>query len=518
MKLGSLMEGIPIPPFSSSTKRIWQEVVIGGICIDSRRAKPGDLFVALSGERSDGHNYIHQARARGAVAAVVELLQPHLESTDFPQIQVNSTRKALAQLASTWYGNPAQKLTLCAVTGTNGKTTTSFLLEALLAHAGYRVGLFGTVVYRYPGHSEPATLTTPDALTFQQLLAAMRDHEVQTVVLEASSHALVLGRLEGLPIRVAGFTNLTQDHLDFHGDMESYFQAKSLLFQELLVPAEKGGQAIIFVDDPYGERLAKRLPTEQVVRISLQGKGGLSPKTDVWVASSSFSVNGIQASFHTPIGTVHIRSPLCGSYNLSNLSIALGMGMALGLPAEVLSEGLSLPLQVPGRLERISVPGNGPQVFVDYAHTPDALQRVLQTLHESLPSSSSRLFVVFGCGGDRDIGKRALMGQVASAHADVVLVTSDNPRSEEPERILNDIQQGIFLPSVAARELATSSKVYWVHPDRQVAIQTAIRAASPQDVVLLAGKGHENYQWIGNQKLPFDDREEARRALKPNPK
>lgn len=513
MKLGYVMNGVEVLQFHPDWEQKWQEKSVGGICTDSRKIKPGDLFVALAGEHVDGHRYVSRAQAQGAIGAVVENIQPEIEEEKFLQLKVPSTKKAIAQLASAWYGHPAQGLILCAITGTNGKTTTSFLLEALLANTSHRVGLLGTVVYRYPGHSESATLTTPDALTFHRLLATMRTQQVQTVVLEASSHALALNRLEGLPIRIAGFTNLTQDHLDFHGDMESYFQAKTRLFTELLLPANQGGRAVIFVDDPYGERLAQTLPPEQVIRVSVRGQGKLSSKTDIWVDSSTLSVNGIQALFHTPIGTLTIQSPLCGIYNLSNLSIALGMGIALGLSADLLSKGLSLPLQVPGRLERVSTSDQGPQVFVDYAHTPDALQRVLQTLREALPAPSSRLVVVFGCGGDRDPGKRMLMGHIASDQADVVVLTSDNPRSERPEHILAAIQRGVSLPLATKEELKTLSKVHWVHADRRIAIRTAIQAAGPKDIVLLAGKGHENYQWIGNEKLSFDDREEARRAL-----
>ena len=514
MKLSQLLRDVELRPSLSAPLPSPAEldaIEIAEIRDDSRQVQPGDLFVAVPGQTVDGHHFIADAAQRGAQAVIVEKLHPE---TRLLQIPVVNAAEALAQLAMNRYGRPADSLTLIGITGTNGKTTSNFLVETLLEEAALRPGLLGTVLYRGPGVSQPAPFTTPTALLLHRTLGQLAEHGARAVTMEASSHALALGRLYGVRFRVVAFTNLTQDHLDLHGTMDEYFAAKCRLFEEHLLPAERGGRAVINLDDPWGRRLFERLPAAQRIGFSLDGPA------DVAVVSEQTGVDGITAVLSTPVGEVTLHSPLTGRFNLENLALSVGIGVALGLSAAQIGRGLSRLSGVPGRLERVPS-RRGPTVLVDYAHTPDALQRVLATLRpltSSNPSKRSRLIVVFGCGGDRDAGKRPLMGKAAAEEADLVIVTSDNPRSENPQRILDMIVEGIEstarLPPLGDRsQLSTAASGYWVEPDRRQAIQSAILTASPDDLVLLAGKGHEDYQVIGTSKQHFDDREEAQRAL-----
>lgn len=521
MKLFELLNGITVEEVRGAASAQAQasalDIEVNEVCDDSRKVEPGDLFVALPGRTVDGHLFVALAKQRGAVAVIGERFLPTDEAP--LQVRVANAARALAVLAANRYGRPAESLNLIAVTGTNGKTTTTHLVEAMLEEAGQPTGLVGTIAYRFRDKSWPAPFTTPTPTILHQALFEMRAQGAAAVALEASSHALALDRLHGVSFRVAALTNLTQDHLDLHGDMEQYFLAKARLFTEhLLSPA---GRAVVPIDDPYGRRLLSMLPVERCVTVSLTGQA------DVSLQSEQVTIEGIHAVLRTPVGEVKISSHLTGYFNLSNLALAAGIGVALGLPAKVIGSGLSRLLGVPGRLERVPLPRGlaGPSVFVDYAHTPDALARALSTLR-ALPAQSNgkngRLFVVFGCGGDRDAGKRPLMGQVAAHAADVVILTSDNPRSEDPQRIIDMIAEGVTAPDEALRHalpkleraaMATAPSGYFIELDRRLAIQVALASAQKEDVVLIAGKGHENYQIIGATQRPFDDREEAHKAL-----
>ena len=498
---------------------------------DSRAVQPGDLFVALPGQSVDGHQYVADAVARGAAAVVVEHpVELPAAAGSFVQLQVKSAPQSLAAIAANRYGRPADVLTLVGITGTNGKTTTNFLVESLLQEAGLVPGLIGTITYRYRGRSYPAPFTTPTALLLHRTLAEMGEQGVRAVTLEASSHALALGRLHGVRFRVAAFTNLTQDHLDFHHTMEEYYAAKASLFHHHLLPPELGGLGVINIDDSYGRRLAAELPPARRLTVSIDGPA------DITVLTERITIDGIAATLRTPVGEVAFHCGLTGRFNLANLALATGIGVALGLPAVLIGRGLSQVHGVAGRLERVSSArgGRGPSVFVDYAHTPDALARSLAALKPltappltatSPTGKRGRLLVVFGCGGDRDAGKRPQMGQVAARDADVVIVTSDNPRTENPQVIIDSIVAGLLQsapvrsgqggppPRLDRQALAIAGHGFYVEPDRRQAITAAILSARADDVVLIAGKGHEDYQIIGTARHRFDDREEAQRAL-----
>lgn len=514
MKLSTLLRDVVLRSSDAAalpTNAELETIEIGEVRDDSRQVQPGDLFVAVPGQTVDGHHFIASAAQRGARAAIVEQV---LSDCPLLQIPVVDATSALAQLAMNQHGRPSDSLTLIGITGTNGKTTSNFLVETMLEEVDLRPGLLGTVLYRGPGVHRAAPFTTPTALLLHRTLAELAEHGAKAVTMEVSSHALALGRLHGVYFRVAAFTNLTQDHLDLHGTMDDYFAAKCRLFTEHLLPAERGGRAVINLDDEWGQKLFAKLPPAQRIGYSLEGPA------DISVLSEKTGVEGITAVLKTPVGDVTLHSPLTGRFNLSNLALGVGIGVALGLSATQIGRGLSRLSGVPGRLERVPS-RRGPTVFVDYAHTPDALYRVLSTLKPLTTAGSrrSRLLVVFGCGGDRDAGKRLLMGKVAAEQADLVIVTSDNPRSENPQAIIDMIVDGIesARPPLAhlsdRMQLGTASSGYLVEPDRRQAIQSAIVAASPEDIILLAGKGHEDYQIIGTTKQHFDDREEAQRAL-----
>ena len=505
---------------------------IGEVHDDSRAVAAGDLFVALTGQAVDGHRYVAEAAVRGAVAAIVEhpvALPP--DARPIVQLQVKNAARALAIIAANRYGRPAAGLTLVGITGTNGKTTTNFLVEALLNEAGLIPGLIGTITYRYRGRSFPAPFTTPTPLLLHRTLAEMSEQGVRAVTLETSSHALALSRLHGLQFRIAAFTNLSQDHLDFHQTMEQYYEAKASLFRHHLLPPELGGLAVVNIDDSYGRRLAAELPPIRRLTVSIDGPA------DIMVVSEKISIEGITATLRTPLGEVTFQSGLTGRFNLSNLALATGIGVALGLPAAFIGRGLGKVSGVAGRLERVTSArgGRGPTVFVDYAHTPDALERTLAAIRPlttgavtttSPTGKRGRLIVVFGCGGDRDVGKRPQMGRVAAREADLVIITSDNPRTENPQAIIDAIVVGVQAPEIPLRSglpgplprlerlaLATATQGFHVEPDRKQAITAAILSARAEDVVLLAGKGHEDYQVVGTAKHRFDDREEAQKAL-----
>jgi UDP-N-acetylmuramoyl-L-alanyl-D-glutamate--2,6-diaminopimelate ligase len=466
---------------------------IKGLKTNSHACVPGDLFIGMPGTRVDGGDFWQSAIASGAVAAIIspEAAQKHPPTPQACVITADDMTKVCAQLAATFYGYPGQKLKLVGVTGTNGKTTTSHLVEYFLKLANLPTALMGTLYTRWNGFVQTAVHTTPFAVELQQQLATAMDAGNEYGVMEVSSHALAQGRVMGCQFEVGVFSNLTQDHLDFHRDMEDYFAAKALLFS----PQYLKGRAIINADDAYGKRLIASLNSEKVWSYSVNDS-----TANLWMSDLNYQPNGVSGTLHTPKGEVAFRSPLVGQYNLENLLAAVGAVLQLGLDLQLVASAIPDFPGVPGRMERVQMtPNQDISVIVDYAHTPDSLENLLKASRPFIPG---KMICVFGCGGDRDRTKRPKMGRIAAELADVAVVTSDNPRTEDPERILQDILAGIpetVKPIVIC--------------DRATAIRTAILQAQPGDGVLLAGKGHEDYQILGTEKIHFDDREHAREAL-----
>ena len=484
MRLTEILQGIE--PVATVGLR---DLDIASLRYDSRAVTPGDLFVAIRGEKADGNEFVASALARGAVAIVSELPVPH--GFDRTWVQVASARQALALAAANFYRHPGRSLRLVGVTGTNGKTTTTHLLEAILRAAGESVGLIGTVEYRSPaGPVQPAPHTTPESLDLQALLAQWRDAGVGWAVMEVSSHGLALERVYGLPFTAAVFTNLSRDHLDFHGDFESYFAAKQRLFLGQGAPPPP--VVAVNADDPYGCRLG----TAAGGRLWLYG---FNRTAQVSARDLELSSSGLRFVLSTPAGSAVIQSRLAGRPNVSNILAASAAALGLGLSLEQIRAGVEALACVPGRFERIEA-GQPFEVMVDFAHTDLALQSLLQTARET---SRGRLILVFGCGGDRDRTKRPVMGEIAARLADVVILTNDNPRSEDPVRIVNDIVVG----------LQKAGGTCDIHLDRQEAIARAFELARAGDTVLLAGKGHERTQILADRVVPWSDQEAARRLL-----
>jgi UDP-N-acetylmuramoyl-L-alanyl-D-glutamate--2,6-diaminopimelate ligase len=467
---------------------------VTGLADDSRRVQPGDCFVAVPGFKVDARRFVTEAVGRGATLIVTE--GEAVAGVPVAQVLVPSARAALARLADAYYDHPSRHLTVVGITGTNGKTTTSYLVDALLQARGLRTGVIGTIQYVLGDERRPASQTTPDALALQSMLASMRARGVGGVAMEVSSHALALSRVEHMTFDVAVFTNLTQDHLDFHGTLAEYRRAKRRLFELLEASPKPRRTAVVNGDDPSGAEMVRGL---SVPVLSF----GLSPANSVRALEHASTLDGIHLVAETPRGRVTVRSPLIGEHNVMNLLGAIGAGLALDLTPAALGAALGGVGTVPGRFEQVRE-GQPFLVVVDYAHTPDALERVLGTARKLTPG---RLAVVFGCGGDRDRGKRPIMGEIAGRRADRVWVTSDNPRSERPEAIIDEILAGVQrVPEAAARTEAVA--------DRRRAIETALAWARAGDTVVVAGKGHETYQIVGADVRPFDDREVARRALR----
>ena len=467
------------------------DLEITEIAYDSRAVKPGTLFVAIRGEKTDGNKFVWDVIARGAVAIVSEQARPESIPAGVSWINVPDARKAMALLAANFFSHPADVLKLIGVTGTNGKTTTSYLVDSILRAAGCEVGLFGTIVYRLVHESRPAIHTTPESLELQNFLADVVRNGGTHAVLEASSHALSLDRLWGCPFAVAIFTNLTRDHLDYHKTFDDYFAAKRRLFEG--TGAGAPGFGVINRDDPYGKQLAGLAARTLTY--------GLEPGADITTRKPVLSVSGLEFTADTPIGKIEVRSHLVGRINVYNILAAIGAGVALDLTREVIAAGIGQLSSVPGRFERIDA-GQPFLVVVDYAHTDDALRNLLSTAKEINPNG--RVITLFGCGGDRDRTKRPLMGEAAGRSSDVVVLTSDNPRSEDPLLIINDAIVGVQR---------TKAKVL-VEPDRERAIEIALDQARSGDIVLLAGKGHETSQVLRDRTIDFDDREMARRLLR----
>jgi UDP-N-acetylmuramoyl-L-alanyl-D-glutamate--2,6-diaminopimelate ligase len=508
---------------------------------DSRSVQPGDLFVAVPGTAMDGRKFLSDAVGRGATALLIEEAGapasrgagrgvasadldariPDLADFRGTVVTVPNARQALAMIAANRFPS-ARNLTLTAVTGTNGKTTTTYLVEAMLRAAGIRAGVVGTIAYRLAGSANgngradllrPAPLTTPGALALHSVLAEMQTAGATDVVLEASSIALDQARLDGCVFRVAGLTNVTQDHLDYHGTMDRYLEAKAILFERLLDPA--AGVAVLPIDRPEGRTLRERARARgrSVLGVALaSGTAG----ADVRVETATMSAAGLRARINTPRGPIEIESPLVGDYNLANIVLAVGMAIARGLSTDAIATGVARLSGVPGRLERVPNDG-GVLCVVDYAHTPDALERAIAVMRP-LVAPGGRLLTVFGCGGDRDRTKRPLMGEAAARGSDLAIVTSDNPRGEDPNSIIAMIVEGVRRAAVGEIDAADLSRsggrrAYHVVPDRRLAIGRAVASARNGDVLLIAGKGHEDYQIVGANRFHFDDREEAASAF-----
>ncbi len=470
-------------------------VLVRGVHHDSRRVEPGDLFVARPGAKASGASFIAEARARGAAAVLVEE-DSAADTRGLPTLSAPDVPRALAFAADAVYRHPSFSLEVVGITGTNGKTTTAHLAQAAINGSGGRAGIVGTLGYRFEDLDLPATHTSPEADDLGRIASAMRARGASHLVMEVSSIALAAHRVSAIRFRTAAFTNLTQDHLDYHGTMDAYATAKARLFFDL-----SPGSAAINVDDPFGREFARRLGREvPLCRFSADPSVG-KETAEIAPVSLSVTAAGIALDARTPAGIVAIRSPLLGLHNASNLLTALSIAFLLDLDVHAAARALSASIAVPGRLERCDTPGvDDVAVLVDYAHTPDALSRVLQSVRAS---EGGRLVCVFGCGGDRDARKRPLMGEVVGRLADVAIVTNDNPRSEDPEAIAAAVVSG----------LRGGSAEMIVELDRRRAIERAVLGAEPGDRVVIAGKGHEPYQIAGGVTAPFDDRDEARRAL-----
>ena len=484
MKLGELLRELPVLQVGADAA---SEVI--SLAYNSREVRPGSLFFAIQGEKADGHIYIPQALERGAVAVVSD--RPAPPELIHCWIQVPAVRRALADASRVIFAHPEQHLQLIGITGTNGKTTTSYLVESVLRAPGVPCGVFGTIEYRMGGKAQVATNTTPESLDLLSYFAELVKAGGKAAVIEVSSHALAQERVWGFQFAVAIFTNLTQDHLDYHKDFEHYFQAKRRLFEGLGAPPPDC--AVINTDDPWGVRLLE-LPYFERLTYGLNGDAQVRP---LQVRSTPTAT---EARIATPAGELRIASPLVGRANLANILAAIATGVAMGITGAKIEEGIANLEAVPGRFERI-YEGQPFLVVVDYAHTDDALKNVLKTAREL---TRNRLIVLFGCGGERDRTKRPRMGEAAGSLADFVVLTSDNPRSEDPLLIMSDALVG----------LQRTGKPYLAEVDRGIAVRKVLEEAREGDVVVLAGKGHETYQILKDGKVDFDDRAVARQALR----
>ena len=476
-------------------------VDVHGLNYDSRLVNQNDVFFALRGIVSDGHNYISSAIANGA--SVVFCEEMLLNTDTVTTVLVDNSRRAMALVASEFYGNPTKDMKTVGITGTNGKTTISYLLEAVLSQAGLLPAVIGTINYRFGLDLRQAPHTTPEALDLMKQVSDFRRNGAQSLIMEVSSHALDQHRTDGVHFEVGLFTNLTPEHLDYHNDMESYFQSKCRLFLSLL--SRDTGRAVINIDDGYGLRLASMIPEAITC--------GRHRNADIFPTAITASLSGIKGQVQTPVGVVNVDSQLIGEFNVENLLCAIGAAVALGLSSTDIELGLRKVTGIPGRLE---VVGNtlGAKILVDYAHTSDALKRVIDALQKLTPK---RILTVFGCGGDRDRSKRPAMAETVALGSDITIATSDNPRTEDPHQILNDVCTG--FQRVDIRELSQDEarigggKGYVIISDRREALKFAVSLLRPGDLLLVAGKGHEDYQILPTGRIHFDDCEELRSAL-----
>lgn len=483
MKLSDVLANVPGLNIHGNS-----EEIIRGISYASKTVRPGDLFAALKGERADGYDFVGEAVGRGAVAILSERELPdHVQKT---WVQVASPRKALALCASNFFGHPSEKLKLVGITGTKGKTTITYILEEILKTAGLNVGVIGTISYRSPGIQLEAERTTPEAPDLQRMMREMVDSGVTHCVMEVSSHSLELDRVTGIDFDVAVFTNLSGEHLDYHKTMDKYFESKKKLFQ--ILSREK--MAVINCDDPWGEKLLSALKMDSLTY-------GTAPTATVRAEDFSFSQEGLEMTVKYGGGRISVASCLLGKPNMYNILASIASAQVLNVPAHAITEGIATLKGVPGRFEKIDN-ALGYNIFVDYAHTDDALKNLLETTKEL---NYGRIILVVGAGGDRDRQKRPRMGEVAGLHADWTILTSDNPRTEDPMAILRDIEEGIKN---------TGPDKYELEPDRKLAIQKALTLAKNGDCILVAGKGHEGYQVLKDTVIPFNDADVIRNIIK----
>ena len=502
MKLDQLIKGLDIVNISGDTSS-----ETSGLCYCADKCEKRSLFVAVPGLKNDGHDFIDEAILRGAKFIVYE--KDCKFSSTITAIKVSSSRRALGILAKNYFGNPSAGLTLIAVMGTNGKTTISYLLESILKEAGFKCGVLGTINYRYNDKNYLAPNTTPESYEMQKIMRDMADDGVTHVVAEVSSHAVDLKRVDDCDFDLGIFTNLTRDHLDYHLTMENYFQAKKRFFAEILPQSRKvhSQKMVINADDHWGQRILNEVSLPALTY-------GMESACEIRPANYELSLKGIKAEINLAGDTVFIKSPLIGKFNLYNILAAIGAAFILQISSPVIKRGIEKLSNVPGRLEPVASLEKF-NVFVDYAHTDDALRRVLQNLVEL---KKKKIITVFGCGGNRDKGKRPLMGEAAVTYSDLTIITSDNPRLEDPMGIIAEIEAGIDRGKVKKTESGNikfngDNNLYTVIPERRKAIETAINAAERGDIILIAGKGHEDYQILGTKKIPFDDRVVVKQIL-----
>lgn len=502
MQLTDLIEGLQTKHIQGSIHRD-----IKDLSFNSKEIGTNCLFVALKGTRVNGHDFIPEALASGAQALIVEE-ETHTDNDDITIITVPDTRIALAHVADCFYQHPSQKLTVIGITGTNGKTTISYLVESILKEAGCNPGVIGTIDYRFGNHHRAAPNTTPNALDLQKTMKEMVDDKVSHLIVEVSSHSLDQHRVENLNFDVAVFTNLSPEHLDYHQTLEQYAEAKKLLFTYYLDQSIKDKtHAIINCTDPLGTSLSKATKAQIL-------SYGLTDEAEIRAKHSTLTHDGLSMLVATPQGEVEIDSSLIGAFNSENILAAVGIALTQDIPLETIKKGIAQVKYIPGRLERVSNV-TGLTILIDYAHTSDALDHVLTALRSLC---TGRLITVFGCGGDRDKTKRGPMGNTATRKSDIAIITSDNPRTEDPLDIIEQIKEGIDPTSstyYALNNLKESGpgRAYTVIPQRRAAIRTAVRLTKPGDILLVAGKGHEDYQIIGTTRHHFSDREEIIEAL-----
>jgi len=505
MELKKLLEGVEIKRIIGSVSK-----EIQGIAYHSSQVERGFLFAALRGLETDGHYYIGKAIEKGAEAILLEE-GPGISASTL--IYVPNSRQALAKVSSNFYGNPSSTLTLIGITGTNGKTTTTYLLEAILKKAGFDVGVLGTINYRFKGKVFPSTNTTPESLDLQRILWEMSREGVSHAIMEVSSHGLILDRVFDCQFDCALFTNFSPEHLDFHKSLSHYFEGKKRLFSTLLVESQKRKKfAVINEDDPKAREIIDgvKVPTLRY---------GLHPSCEISADQIESTFEGLRFRLKTPKGELFLHSRLIGDFNLYNIMASAAVGIGMEIPLERIQEGIESVEGIPGRFEKVENP-KGIHFIVDYAHTHDALERALKGLTNILKNipEKGKVITVFGCGGDRDRTKRPLMGEVAGRYSDLTIITSDNPRTEDPLAIIQEVEKGLVSLPIERWSLGRLNswrlkKGYLKIPDRREAIRVAIRLAQPHDTILIAGKGHEDYQIIGKQRFPFDDRIEAQKAL-----
>jgi len=503
MKLSQLLKGISDGRRHTAglNDGIEPDTEIGSIHYRAQDVRPGGLFVAIPGLTADGHDFIDTAIDKGAAAVVVQKAVAAGRNV----ITVNNTRRALGELAACFFDYPADRLFMIGITGTNGKTTTAYLVESILAALEYNVGVIGTINTRYAGRTFDNPVTTPESVDLQRTLSRMRHSGITHVVMEVSSHGIHQQRICGCRYDVAVFTNLSQDHLDFHGTMQAYWDCKQKLFTEFL--RSDGGAAVINCDDARGAELAVRLGTA----VTTTGRNG---RCSVKPAGDRYDLSGITAEISHPAGAFRCRSPLVGRHNLENILCAAGTGAAMKIPASAIKKGIEQLATVPGRLEPV-INDRQRFVFVDYAHTPDALKNALAALRSV---TEGRIISVFGCGGDRDTGKRSQMGEIAARESDLAVITSDNPRREDPLAIIDQVLEGArktaghpYTPEMLGEGFEKTG--FTVEPDRRSAIELSVSASRPGDTILIAGKGHETYQVLGSRTIDFNDRKVAKEAL-----